>query len=243
MASNFPSSLDTFTNPSSSDAMDSVSVPHATQHSDLNDAVEALEAKVGADSSAVTSSHDYKIADHASRLTTLEGASTGSLVYITKAALSGSNVSFDNVFDSTYENYVIVVSDVSASAATGMYFRLRAASSDAAFARYYWHQAEGEYSSTAYQGRNGNGQTYYYPIPQMQSSSTDTAATTITVYQPALAKFTGLNHDGYEANTGRNYVKGAGFYQNTTVFDGFSLTPVSGTFASGNCFVYGLATS
>ena len=62
MASNFPSSLDTFTNPSSSDAMDSVSVPHATQHSDLNDAVEALQTKVGADSSGVASSHDYKIA-------------------------------------------------------------------------------------------------------------------------------------------------------------------------------------
>ena len=62
MASNFPSSLDSFTNPSSSDAMDSVSVPHATQHSDLNDAVEALQAKVGVDSSAVTSSLDYKVA-------------------------------------------------------------------------------------------------------------------------------------------------------------------------------------
>ena len=62
MASNFPSSLDVFTNPSSTDAMDSVSVPHATQHSDLNDAVEALQAKVGADSSAVTTSLDYKIA-------------------------------------------------------------------------------------------------------------------------------------------------------------------------------------
>jgi len=62
MASNFPSSLDSFTNPSSTDAMDSVSVPHATQHSDLNDAVEALQAKVGADSSAVTSSLDYKVA-------------------------------------------------------------------------------------------------------------------------------------------------------------------------------------
>ena len=35
-------------------------------------AVEALQAKVGVDSSAVTTSHDYKIADHASRLTTLE---------------------------------------------------------------------------------------------------------------------------------------------------------------------------
>lgn len=76
MASSFPTSLDTFTNPSSTDALDSVSVPHATQHSDLNDAVEALEAKVGADGSAVTTSHDYKIADHASRLTTLEALGT-----------------------------------------------------------------------------------------------------------------------------------------------------------------------
>jgi len=70
MASNFPASLDSFTNPSSSDAMDSVSVPHATQHSDLNDAVEALQAKVGADSSGVVSSHDYKIAQ-------LEAGATG----------------------------------------------------------------------------------------------------------------------------------------------------------------------
>lgn len=62
MASNFPSSLDTFTNPSSTDAMDSVSVPHATQHSDLNDAVEALQVKVGVDSSADTSSLEYRIA-------------------------------------------------------------------------------------------------------------------------------------------------------------------------------------
>ena len=81
MASNFPSSLDTFTNPSSSDAMDSVSVPHASQHSDLNDAVEALQAKVGADSSAVTSSHDYKIAQ-------LESAATGKILQVVQATYS-----------------------------------------------------------------------------------------------------------------------------------------------------------
>jgi len=75
MASNFPTSLDAFTNPSSTDAMDSVSVPHATQHADLNDAVEALEAKVGADSSAVTSSHDYKIAQ-------LEAISHGKILQV-----------------------------------------------------------------------------------------------------------------------------------------------------------------
>ena len=78
MASNFPSSLDTFTNPTSADALDSVSVPHASQHSDLNDAVEALEAKVGADGSAVTSSHDYKIAQ-------LEAISHGKILQVVRA--------------------------------------------------------------------------------------------------------------------------------------------------------------
>jgi hypothetical protein len=59
MASTFPTSLDNFTNPTVSDYLNSTTVPHATQHADLNDAVEALEAKVGVDGSAVTSSHDY----------------------------------------------------------------------------------------------------------------------------------------------------------------------------------------
>ena len=63
MATSFPGSLDSFVNPSGSDALDSVSVPHATQHADLNDAVEALEAKVGVNGSAVTSSHDYQLAN------------------------------------------------------------------------------------------------------------------------------------------------------------------------------------
>ena len=61
MATAFPGALDTFTNPSSTDLMNSGTVPHATQHSDLNDAVEALEAKVGANSSAVATSFDYRI--------------------------------------------------------------------------------------------------------------------------------------------------------------------------------------
>jgi len=47
MATSFPSSLDSFTNPSASDALDSVSVPHADQHANLNDAMEAVQAKLG----------------------------------------------------------------------------------------------------------------------------------------------------------------------------------------------------
>jgi hypothetical protein len=59
MAINFPTSLDSLTNPLSTDLL--TSPAHHTQHANANDAVEALEAKVGADSSAVTTSHDYKL--------------------------------------------------------------------------------------------------------------------------------------------------------------------------------------
>jgi hypothetical protein len=48
------------TNPTSSDSLSSPS--HSAQHANVNDAVEALQAKVGINSSAVTSSLDYKVA-------------------------------------------------------------------------------------------------------------------------------------------------------------------------------------
>lgn len=58
---NFPTSLDSLTNPVASDKLNSATVPHATQHSTVNDILEVLEAKVGVNSSAVTTSLDYKI--------------------------------------------------------------------------------------------------------------------------------------------------------------------------------------
>ena len=59
MATSFPSGLDSFTNPTAVDTLDSP--PHDTQPADANDAIEALQAKVGVDGSAVTSSIDYQL--------------------------------------------------------------------------------------------------------------------------------------------------------------------------------------
>lgn len=44
---NYPTSLDTLTNPSAGQKTNDSSVPHATQHANANDILEALEAKVG----------------------------------------------------------------------------------------------------------------------------------------------------------------------------------------------------
>jgi microcystin-dependent protein len=59
MATNFPTSLDALTNPTSGQALNSPS--HSGQHTNSNDAIEALQAKVGVNSSAVTTSLDYKM--------------------------------------------------------------------------------------------------------------------------------------------------------------------------------------
>jgi len=62
MATNFPTSLDDFSNPVGTDGLGSGPVTHSQHHTNLNDAVEALEAKVGVDGSAVATSHEYRIA-------------------------------------------------------------------------------------------------------------------------------------------------------------------------------------
>lgn len=61
MSTSFPTGLDTLTNPLATDKVAVVS--HASQHANANDAIEALQAKVGANSSAVTTSHDYKLGE------------------------------------------------------------------------------------------------------------------------------------------------------------------------------------
>lgn len=61
MSTNFPSALDTFTNPNGSDSLNAAAVPHAEQHANANDAIEALQAKVGINGSAVATSLDYRI--------------------------------------------------------------------------------------------------------------------------------------------------------------------------------------
>jgi hypothetical protein len=62
MSANFPTSLDSLTNPEASSKMDDAGLEHDVQHSNLNDIVEAIEAKLGIDNSEDTNSIDYRLA-------------------------------------------------------------------------------------------------------------------------------------------------------------------------------------
>jgi hypothetical protein len=57
----FPATLDTFTDPQPTDQT-SANGGHAAQHANANDAIAALETKVGITTSLDTTSFDYRIA-------------------------------------------------------------------------------------------------------------------------------------------------------------------------------------
>lgn len=97
----FPTTLDSFTNPTSGQSQNSPS--HSTQHANINDSVAALEAKVGINSSAVTTSHDYKL----SGVTGTDKAvsKTGSETLTNKTLTSPViNVGSDTTADIYYRN-------------------------------------------------------------------------------------------------------------------------------------------
>lgn len=105
MAINYPSSLDSFPNPTSTDLLDNSSptLDHWTQHSNVNDAIAALEAKVGANSSAVTTSHDYKLSEVTSTDKAVGKTATQTL---TNKTLTSPviNVGSDAIGDMYYRN-------------------------------------------------------------------------------------------------------------------------------------------
>lgn len=86
MSINFPTSIDSLPNPIGADLLENatLALDHDQQHSNANDAIEALEAKVGVNSSAVTTSHDYKLSAVTSTAKALtSGTSTQSVTGLT----------------------------------------------------------------------------------------------------------------------------------------------------------------
>jgi len=84
LATNFPASLDNLSNPAATDSL----AGHATLHGNVNDALEALQAKVGVNGSAVSTSLDYKIASIESQLFDLDNQSDSTLELL---GLDGNN--------------------------------------------------------------------------------------------------------------------------------------------------------
>lgn len=98
----FPGALDDFTNPAALDTMNGTTggpeVVHHLQHSQVNDAIEAIEAAIGITGSTVPTSIIYKLAALAAAVMSLEGTS---LLYGSGAPSSGTGVDGNFYLDQT----------------------------------------------------------------------------------------------------------------------------------------------
>ena len=84
LATNFPEDLDNLTNPASTDSLQG----HAQQHADVNDAIEAIQAKIGVDGSTDANSLDYRV----SALETAPPSTEAKIIYETVKNATGSSI-------------------------------------------------------------------------------------------------------------------------------------------------------
>lgn len=84
MATNFPTDLDDLNNPNGTDSM----AGHAALHGNVNDAIEAIQAKLGVNGSSDSTSIDYKITQLESQVSSLDNQSDSTLELL---GLEGNN--------------------------------------------------------------------------------------------------------------------------------------------------------
>lgn len=84
LATNFPTSLDDLSNPQGADSLQG----HAQLHTNVNDAIEALQEKVGVDGSTDSNSLDYRL----SALETAPPSTEAKLIYETVSNNTGASI-------------------------------------------------------------------------------------------------------------------------------------------------------
>jgi hypothetical protein len=217
MATNFPTSLDSLTNPAAGDSLSSPS--HAAQHSNVNDAVEALQAKVGVDGSAVTGSLDYKVANQG--LTLVKSQTIGSGV---------SSVTVTDAFSATFNNYRVIISGVTSSI-SGSVPRLQLGSTTTGYYNAMLISGFGGGAPTGLGVNNGNN---WY----LMTGNTSPASMSVSVdiYQPNMATITTFCA---HSTSGGNSTTAAGQLSGSTQYTSFVFANDSGTLTGGTIRVYG----
>jgi len=219
MTTNFPSSIDNFTNPTSSSTMASPS--HSAQHADVNDAVEALQAKVGVDGSAVTSSLDYKVAQQG--LTFIKSQAIGSGV---------SSVTMTNAFDGTFDDYRVIVSGTYASTAGGQTLRMRFGSGNSTE---YW----GGGQAVLYSGTVNTWS--FYNAAQLDLAYLDTQPSRLSVAFDVITPYLTTSATSVHSN-GTGLLSGVwvnGMYAPVERVTDLYFFTSSGTITGGTIRVYG----
>ncbi|CAB4161534.1 hypothetical protein UFOVP772_56 [uncultured Caudovirales phage] len=254
MAINFPTSLDNFTNPVSGNTLDSPS--HSLQHSDINDAVEAMQRKVGVGTAvAGSASAGQVLTISAAGTSTWSTPTTPGFVQVVPASVavgsgSGSvdangtisfsgvtSISVNNCFSSAYKNYQIIFNASPNTGANAMRLRMRAGGTDNSSLNYAFGASYNNSSGAGGVITSSTANTIAY-IGDIYDRG---AIISILISNPFVTDYTTYWFNAmtnYSVNTGLTSAFGGGGLSVTTSYDGFSLFPNTNNM-TGNISIFG----
>jgi hypothetical protein len=161
---------------------------------------------------------------------------SGGMTFIKAETFSAvSSVTFNNVFTSTYRNYLVMI-DWTGTANNSCKVRLRASGSD---------NTTSNYSSQRF-GALGSSSGAYRVLGtswEVWDQTTGDNGGSMYFLNPQTSNKTAAVWNGYSGGAATvDYMTGADFFDGGTSFDGFTFFPTAGT-ATGAIRVYGLANS
>ena len=229
MASNYPTSIDTFTNPSAGASLSSPS--HSSQHGDANDAIEALEAKLGIGSSPASgATNGAVLVANGSGSTTWTPAPYGLQFIKADTITSGFFKEITGVFSSSFTNYRIVISGVQLSATDTLVFRFGTTAT-----AYYGSQYFDFYTGTTGTNRVNNGAGLYVGYGEAFSGG---GTISLDVGEPNTTNNRKMIHGTYYGGGYAGWF--GGMIVNSTAYTSFTFYTNGGsTFTACNIAVYG----
>ena len=161
------------------------------------------------------------------------GSGSGSVDALGNITFSGaSTVSINGCFTSTYDNYQIIVTNLTNSANSNIQFRMRVAGADASGAATYKYQ--GFYSDGGTLGNESYSTTQW---GLGIANTTPTGMIDFSLYEPFLARATKMKSMAWDAPAEQTLVY-TGIHTPTTSYDGFTILNNTGTI-SGTVRIYG----
>lgn len=228
----YPTGYDAFTNPAGSDPLNTAGAKlHSTQHGQVNDAIEAIEAELGLSPSGSE-------ATVAARLTAIEasiggGGGGGGLVLVDTGTVSAASTLTAGPFDGTYDDYRLILR-LTASADVILKAQLRVAGTAATSAyectRAYWGAASGT--------DNNQQGTDEWMIST--ASNAFPSLIILDIASPAIAEPTIMTGTARSYYSGRYAMSLFGDHSTATAYDDLRVTPDSGTL-TGRWALYGYA--
>jgi hypothetical protein len=185
------------------------------------------------------------LASEVTDLTAYATKAENGLVHINTTSFSAvASQSFDNVFSSTYDNYKIVFNITSATAVSGLNFRLRVGGVDNSSSNYNWiiQGWAANSANPAFFAQGSNGASNIGKIPIRIGNSTHNSSGSVEIFNPFNTAYTSWQGLGTQPNVTTSLMFLQWSHCSTTVttsYDGFTIYPDTGNM-TGLVSVYGL---